>query len=141
VKVEDSFKKYAKFLENLTIEDVPNLSNFATEDIVFVDPFHRVKGLKNMTQIFTNLFKKVSNIAFKIDDYAVRGSVVYYQWTLTGYLSGNPWRVVGITQLAFNKNNLITEQKEYWDAASQFYERIPIIGALLRYFRRRISNQ
>ena len=38
-----------------------------------------------------------------------------------------------------NEKNLITEHTEYWDAASQLYEKMPIIGGLMRYFRRKIS--
>ena len=139
MKIEDSFISYAKFLENLTVKDIPKLNQFVTEDILFIDPFHQVRGFKNMSHIFTNLFEKVANITFKVGSHATNGTIVYFEWTLTGVLSKEPWIVEGVTKLTFNEKNLITEHTEYWDTASQLYEKLPIIGGLMRYFRRRIS--
>ena len=36
MKIEDSFISYAKFLENLNVEDIPKLKQFETEDILFI---------------------------------------------------------------------------------------------------------
>jgi steroid delta-isomerase len=141
MNVQAAFEKYANFLENLTIENIPDLNNFVTNDVLFIDPFHQVKGVENMSEIFIQLFEKVSNITFKIENYATNDVIVYFNWSLSGDLSGKPWDVKGVTRLKFNKKIQIIEHIEYWDAASQFYEKFPIIGPLLRYFRYRISNQ
>ena len=141
MNVQAAFEKYANFLEILTIEKIPDLNIFVTNDVLFIDPFHQVKGVENMSEIFVHLFEKVPNITFKIENCATNGAIVYFNWSLNGNLSGKPWDVEGVTRLKFNKKIQIIEHIEYWDAASQFYEKFSIIGPLLRHFRRRISNQ
>ena len=141
MSVRATFDNYAKFLENLTVEDVPDLKKFVSVDVEFSDPFHHAKGLEDMSKIFIHLFNNVSNISFKTGPSAIKGSNVYFNWKLRGTLAGKPWDVEGVTLLTFNNKIEIIEHKEYWDAASQFYEKLPIIGPMLRYFRRRISRQ
>jgi steroid delta-isomerase len=141
MSVQTAFQKYEQFLENLTIEDIPSLNKFVADDVLFTDPFHHVKGLENMSNIFINLFEKVTDITFSVGKYATNGSTVYFNWNLNGNLLGKPWDVKGVTRLEFNRKIQIIEHTEYWDAASQFYEKFPILGPLLRYFRRRISNR
>jgi hypothetical protein len=94
-----------------------------------------------MSNIFINLFEKVTDITFSVGKYATNGSTVYFNWNLNGNLLGKPWDVKGVTRLEFNRKIQIIKHTEYWDAASQFYEKFPILGPLLRYFRRRISNR
>ena len=141
MNVQAAFEGYVKFLENLKIEDVPDLRKFVSADVVFCDPFHDVKGLADMSKIFVQLFKKVSDINFNTESPAIKGATVYFNWKLNGKLAGKPWNIEGVTRLTFNEKKEIIEHREYWDAASQLYEKFPIIGLILRYFRHRISNQ
>ena len=55
-------------------------------------------------------------------------------------LSKKEWVVNGVTILKFNSELKVIEHIEHWDAASQFYERFPFIGWLMRYFRYRVSR-
>ena len=103
MSVQVAFDKYAKFLENLTIEDISDLDCFVTDEVLFIDPFHQVKGVKKMSEIFIQLFEKVSNITFKIENYATNDAIVYFNWSLSGDLSGKPWDVEDVTRLKFNK--------------------------------------
>ena len=138
--VKAQYDKYAIFLEKLTTRGISELKDFVAEDVIFIDPFHKANGVKEMSKIFIKLFEKVKNIKFKIGKHALNGTIVYFNWKLSGSLSGKPWTVEGITRLRFNKKMQIIEHREYWDAATQVYEQFPFIGPLLRYLRRRIAS-
>ena len=64
MNIHDAFEKYANFLESLSIKDISNLENFVAHNVLFVDPFHQVIGLQEMSAIFINLFGKLTNINF-----------------------------------------------------------------------------
>jgi len=136
----DAFDRYKKFLESLTATDVGSLKDHVSEDIRFSDPFHDVQGVDAMASIFDRLFETVTNVQFEVLDHAVDGSLVFFRWRLSANLSGKGWRVEGVTHLTFNAERVVVSHREYWDAASQFYERFPVIGPLLRYLRRRVAG-
>jgi hypothetical protein len=39
--------------------------------------------------------------------------------------------------MTFNEELLITEHRDYWDAAEELYEKIPVLGALMRWLKKR----
>ena len=93
-----------------------------------------------MQGIFQKLFDKVKVTKFKVINHAINGRVVFFQWELNGNLYGHSWIIEGMTRITFNEKEKVTQHVEYWDAASQIYERFHVIGQLLRFFRRRISG-
>jgi len=140
MNVQIAFQEYAEFLENLTVEGVPGLNAYVSDDVLFSDPFHEVKGALQMTQVFVQMFEKVSDVSFKVSNSAASDNIVYFNWVLSGKFSQKPLVIEGVTQLKFNEKMKIESHVEYWDAASQFYERFPIFGPMLRYFRHRIAG-
>ncbi len=140
MKIEDAFKQYAKFLQNLRPENIPELEKFVHGDVVFRDPFHEVKGPEAMSNVMSQMFNKLTEVNFTVCDHAIAKNKVFFDWRLEAVLAGKPWVVVGVTILKYSANYKIIEHVEHWDSASQFYERFPIIGPLIRYFRYRISK-
>ena len=138
--MEVAFQKYRTFLEGLTAEKLHLFTEYVAPDVRFKDPFHDISGLAQMQGIFKKLFDKVKGIKFKIINHAITGRVVYFQWQLNGIVYGIPWTVEGMTSITFNEEEKVTQHIEYWDAATQIYERIPVIGEILGFFRRRISG-
>ena len=137
--IEAAFNKYRIFLEGLNVEKLHHFPEHVAPNVKFRDPFHDISGLSRMQGIFKKLFDKVKGIEFAIINHAISGRVVFFQWQLNGTLYGRPWIIEGMTSITFNEEEKVTQHIEYWDAASQIYERFPVIGQLLRFFRRRIS--
>jgi len=138
--IDEAFKNYKTFLTSLTVDEIKRLSNFVRDDVKFKDPFHDTIGCEAMMAIFQRLFSSVENIEFTVSDHAIQQQTIYFTWQLVGDLSAKPWVVEGVTRLKFDDSGKVAEHVEYWDAATQFYDRLPIIGALLRYLRRRIAG-
>jgi hypothetical protein len=138
--LEEAFHRYRKVLQGLGPPSLHTLDAVVTKDVHFKDPFHDVFGADEMKAIYLHLFRAVEDLLFTIDHWACADDRVYFRWTLSAQLSGKPWMVTGVTCATFNISGRVTDHVEYWDAASQLYERFPVIGSLLRYVRRRISG-
>jgi hypothetical protein len=39
--------------------------------------------------------------------------------------------------MTFNEELLIKEHRDYWDAAEELYEKIPVLGGLMRWLKKR----
>jgi hypothetical protein len=48
--------------------------------------------------------------------------------------------VRGGSHLQFGADGRITLHRDYWDAAEELYEKLPGVGALMRWLKRRASN-
>lgn len=138
--IETVFESYKIFLEGLTAENLEGLAKYVTEDVRFRDPFHNTRGLPKMQNIFRQLFDNVKAVKFIVSEYAISGRTVFFNWKLDGVLFDKPWKVEGVTRIQFDENGKVTHHFEYWDAASQLYEHMPIIGWVVRFFRRQISK-
>jgi steroid delta-isomerase len=47
--------------------------------------------------------------------------------------------VHGATHLRFAPDGRIALHRDYWDAAEELYEKLPLVGALMRWLRSRAS--
>ena len=137
---DEAFARYRDILQSLDAETLDGLDEAVTPGVRFKDPFHEVTGRDAMKAVFSRLFATAANIDFVVDDWACGGDSVYFRWTLDAELSGKPWRVTGVTRAQFDASGRVSDHVEYWDAASQLYERFPVMGSLLRYVRRRIAG-
>ena len=48
--------------------------------------------------------------------------------------------VRGGSHLVLDPQGLITLHRDYWDAAEELYEKLPAIGALMRWLKRRANT-
>ena len=47
----------------------------------------------------------------------------------------------GATHLRFATDGRVNSHRDYWDAAEELYEKLPLIGVLMRLLRRMMSSQ
>jgi hypothetical protein len=51
------------------------------------------------------------------------------------------WQTVrGGSHLQLNADGLITLHRDYWDAAEELYEKLPVLGGFMRWLKKR-ANQ
>jgi hypothetical protein len=49
-------------------------------------------------------------------------------------------RVRGATHQRFGADGLIVEHRDYWDVAEELYEKLPLLGTLMRWLKRRAGS-
>lgn len=134
-------ENYRRYLETLTPESLAQLSQFVTPDIHFVDPFNDVRGIDRLMRVFQDMFDSVQDIEFRTENLCQDGPVALLFWHFSGTLRGNAFSFDGMSKLRFAEDGRVCEHFDYWDSATQFYMRLPVIGWLLSFVRRRVSSR
>lgn len=140
IDLDAKVRAYASFFETITPERVDHVRALVTEDVRFKDPFNDVRGIDKLLKILAKMFEDADEIDFRMREQAGEGHVYFLRWHFTclpksRFLKGE-WHVDGISVVTLSDEGLIKEHVDYWDAAEYLYDRLPVIGGLLRFLRR-----
>ena len=142
---------YVTFLEALTAARLPELSAYLAPQARFVDPFNDVTGREAVIRVFTKIFEDLTEVDFAGRDLACSEGACsegacsegacFFAWTLRGRLRGSGRAITfeGVTELRLDDQGRIAAHIDHWDAASQLYARMPVLGSLLAVLRRRLG--
>jgi steroid delta-isomerase len=139
---DKNLQNYTDYFEQLSIASLDQLDRVMTEDVHFVDPFNDVRGLESVRKIFVHMFSNLDDAKFTVTYAAVTGGAEQHgllRWELSALLKGKPYTIVGMSDVVFDADGRVKEHIDHWDAAGQFYERLPFIGWLLRTIRARLA--
>ena len=132
------FQKYLKTMENLNTATVADLSRVMSDDVHFVDPFNDVIGLTKVQTIFQHMYKKLKDPRFIIRHAALdlngHDPAGLIRWRMDGKLKSNdrPWPIEGMSEVRFTTDGRVREHVDHWDSGVQFFERLPVIGGIIR---------
>lgn len=131
------------FYENLTPGDVQRLSDIYAPNAYFRDPFNEVRGVAAIGRIFSRMFEQLENCRFAILETIVDANGTLLTWDMTfrmrRYRPDRVHHIHGATHLKFDTAGRIAYHRDYWDVAEELYEKLPVIGALMRWLRRRAA--
>ena len=133
---------YARFYETLTPDQLDQLDVLCAPDVRFVDPFNDLRGLSDLYRVFDHMFAVLEDPKFVIEDMAISVVAAYFKWTFTARTRGQASmaiHLVGMSEVRFDPSGLIIEHIDHWDAASQLYGRLPVIGVAFRWLGRRFA--
>jgi len=131
--------RYRDFLETLTPRSLERLEDHVSPDVHFADPFNDVRGAAAMRRIFRHMFANIPDVRFQVHHLMRQGDVCLMTWRFSGTLRGRDWSFDGSSLVRFAPDGRVAAHIDYWDAARNFYERLPLLGAVLRRLRRRIA--
>jgi steroid delta-isomerase len=131
----------AAFYEALAPATLDRLDRLYAPNGRFVDPFNDVVGHAPIRRIFEHMFATLDAPRFKVLEAVAHGPVGFLLWTFTFRRRGQAaeHRILGATHLRFDAEGRITLHHDHWDPARQLYEGVPVLGALMRWLRRRLS--
>ncbi len=130
---------YCRYLENLTPETLARLGDYVTDDVRFKDPFNDVRGRDAMRRVFIHMFETLGQIRFTVHHAARDDDTLLIAWRFESRLRALPWAFDGTSVVRFAADGRVREHIDHWDAASDFYERLPLIGWLLARLRARVA--
>jgi ketosteroid isomerase-like protein len=126
--------------EQLTPADVARLGEFYAADAFFKDPFNEVQGLPAIQAVFRHMYASLDEPRFVVRDVIVQGDQCFLSWDFVfrfKRFSAELQTVRGGSQLQLDAIGLITLHRDYWDAAEELYEKLPLLGALMRWLKKR----
>ncbi len=136
-------RAYARYFENLSPASRDELQKLAHPDIRFVDPFNDVRGIDKLLAVFDHMFETTSSPKFVTEPPIAAGDTAFIKWrftcTIKSRFYARPMTIDGVTEVQFDDAGLITAHIDYWDAAGQLYEKLPLLGGLMRLVRNRLA--
>ncbi|MGD9833927.1 MAG: nuclear transport factor 2 family protein [Piscinibacter sp.] len=129
--------------ESLAPEDIPRLAEFYAADARFKDPFNDVTGVPAIQRIFTHMFNALDEPRFVVRDIVADSDQCFLTWDFLFRMkrfSRGPQVIHGGSHLRFDAGGKVELHRDYWDAAEELYEKLPGVGALMRWLKRRANS-
>jgi ketosteroid isomerase-like protein len=126
---------------HLTPETLSRLPEFYTDDAYFKDPFHEFNSREKLRQVYSTMFRTLEQPRFEILNTVREGAQAFLIWDMTFAVRGRPMRIHGSTHLVFAEDGRVAAHRDYWDAAEELYEKLPVLGWLLRTFKKKLQAQ
>jgi len=137
-------EKIAVFFETLTPQSIERFSQFYTEDAYFKDPFNEVRGVPAIQRIFQHMYQTLDEPHFVVTARMVEGEQVFLSWDFhfrfRNFKTSELQTIRGATHLRLAHDGRIRSHRDYWDAAEELYEKLPLVGALMRWLKRRANS-
>jgi steroid delta-isomerase len=134
--------EFIAYFEQLTPQSLSGLDQWYAQDAVFKDPFNEVRGLAAIRRIFEHMFDSLVAPRFIVTEQLHQGDQVFLVWRFEYRFRGErATRVIqGASHLRLDGQGRVAQHRDYWDAAEELYETLPIVGTLMRWLKRRIST-
>ncbi|HXF45957.1 MAG TPA: nuclear transport factor 2 family protein [Burkholderiaceae bacterium] len=136
---ESRLARIRAYFEQLTPAAVQRIGEIYAPDAYFKDPFNEVRGAAAIGRIFAHMFEQVEAPRFFVREAVCADDTAFLTWDFTFRRRGRPQSIHGATLLTLAADGRIASHRDYWDAAGELYEKLPVLGAVLRWLRRRIS--
>ena len=131
------------FYETLTLATVPQVRTIYAADASFKDPFNEVRGHAAIVRLFEHMFVQVDGPRFVVLSSMSQGDAAFLTWEFRfrmRRLVHGEQCVRGATHVRFNGAGQVALHRDYWDAAEELYEKLPVLGGLMRLLKR-ATNQ
>lgn len=132
------------YFESLTPATLARIGEVYAANARFRDPFSEVRGTGEIARIFSHMFDRMESPRFIVLEQMAEGDQAFLIWDLEFRFRGSgaaqPQRIHGASHLRFDADGLIAVHRDYWDAAEELYEKLPVLGALMRWLKRRAAS-
>lgn len=140
----DQAEKVIAFFEALTPQTLARLGDIYSANATFKDPFNEVRGLPAITGIFEHMFNALDKPRFVVTECVSQHDQCFLAWNFEFFFKGSGAQAMqtirGASHLKFTGQGLVTFHRDYWDAAEELYEKLPLVGSLMRWLKKRASS-
>jgi steroid Delta-isomerase len=132
-----------RFFETISPASVGEIGRIYAPDAYFKDPFNEVRGVPAIEEIFRHMFAQVIDPRFVVHDAVIQGDQGFVTWDFRFRMrrfSSDEQVIRGASHLRFDADGRVAFHRDYWDAAEELYEKLPVLGGLMRFLRRRAAS-
>jgi limonene-1,2-epoxide hydrolase len=107
-------------------------------DIVFQDCIQRIEGIEEFKVMCGRLTTRCKQLNMEILSLAMQPGEIFFEWKMIMmFTKYPPTPVYGCSKLTLDKDNLIIEQRDYFDMWGDIFNGIPRFNKLYRNFLRK----
>lgn len=136
---EHELETLVRFYEQLNEASLAQLPAIYARDARFKDPFNDVRGIDPIVAIFRHMYRQVDDPRFVVHNRAQQGAEAFLVWDFTFRMkrfSKGPQCIRGASHIVFDAAGAVAVHRDYWDAAEELYEKLPVLGGLMRWLKR-----
>jgi ketosteroid isomerase-like protein len=134
-----------RFFTDMTPAHLARLGDVYTDQAWFKDPFNEVQGLDAVRGIFQHMYDSLNQPRFIVTTRVVQGRQCFLTWDFVFGLRGQTTEITvrGASHLMLAPGSdgrwRIEHHRDYWDVAEELYEKLPLLGGLMRWLKRRVN--
>ncbi|GAA4022597.1 nuclear transport factor 2 family protein [Actimicrobium antarcticum] len=135
----DALAGVVDFFATLTLESASRIATIYSADAFFKDPFNEVRGTDEIARIFRHMFVQVDAPHFVVTTHVLQGDQAFLTWDFLFRMkrfSREEQCIRGATHVRFDADGRVCLHRDYWDAAEELYEKLPVLGGLMRLLKR-----
>lgn len=127
--------RLVRFFETLARDNAADVAAVYAEHARFKDPFSEVQGLGAIQQLFAHMFQQVREPRFKVTATVQQRDQVFLTWDF--FFRMPPFSraeqcIRGATHFHLADDGKVVYHRDYWDAAEELYEKLPLVGIFMR---------
>lgn len=142
--IQDPAQHLITYFEQLTPESVAQIGAHYTPDARFKDPFNEVHTVAEIAHIFSHMFEALEAPRFVVTERIVQGSQCFLVWDFNfrfrNFRQSELQTIHGGSHLRFADDGRVAYHRDYWDAAEELYEKLPVVGGVMRWLKRRAGQ-
>jgi len=133
--------RIVRFFEQLSRADLPRFGEYYVADALFKDPFNDVQGVPAIARVFEHMYRSVEAPRFVVHESISERAQCFLTWDFSfrfrRFAPAIEQVIRGATHLHLSDDGRIVQHRDYWDAAEELYEKLPAVGLLMRWLKRR----
>jgi steroid delta-isomerase len=141
--MDAAVRQIVALFEHLAPQDLARLQAAYTPDARFKDPFNEVQGSAAIRAVFEHMFATLDEPRFVVREVVLQGRQCFLAWDFVFRLRRfrrDEQVIRGGSLLLLAADGRIESHRDYWDAAEELYEKLPLLGALMRWLKRRARS-
>ena len=140
--MSDFLRRFATEFAALDAGNLARLGELYSDDVLFRDPLHEVRGLPALQRYFAEMYANVGRLDFEFHGFdQVADGEGYLRWTMhfrhPRLRGGAPISVDGCSHLLWWDK--VYQHRDYFDAGAMLYEHLPLMGGVIAWLKRRLA--
>lgn len=139
----EALESLVNYWQTLTPASVATIATIYADDATFRDPFNDLRGLDRIRGVFADMFVKLIDPRFTILETIEQPHGALLIWNFDFRLKSlKPHlarRIHGTSHVRFGSDGRVVYHRDYWDAAGELYENLPVIGGLMRWLKQKMA--
>lgn len=132
--------KLIDWYSSLSPETLKRIDDFYTADAYFKDPFNEFRSRDSIRNVFVHMFHTLEQPRFHISGAVTQDRESFIRWDMKFILRGRAMSIHGCSHLVFNEDGRISYHRDYWDSAEELYEKLPLLGWLMKQLKRKLQS-
>jgi len=135
-----SVETFKDTYNRLTRSSLSLLDILYDESVLFEDPLHRIQGLPALRAYFERLYADVHSCRFTFEAEVAQADQAFLTWTMhlrhRRFHPGETLHLPGASHIRFTDK--VVYHRDYFDVGALLYERVPLLGPLVRALKSRL---